>query len=187
MTDTPLILALDNIATTCGWAKGRVSDYADPASQCAKASAMRAMAWRDICSPPCREYRGELEPTPRPDILIVESLLVARRQDRLHSTATRAIGSPAYTVLCALSHTAHQRLRHQRGRRLTWNPLALHRLFRPQARPGEGDGDGALCKAPRLGRERQQCRRRLRALVLRGWADRPAIGASAVAALWLPN
>lgn len=67
----PLIMALD-IATVTGWAKGRPGEVPD----CGSLRFAKASASDNAVFAGCLKWlSAELEPKPRPDILIVESML----------------------------------------------------------------------------------------------------------------
>jgi hypothetical protein len=68
----PVILALD-LATRCGWAKGRVGD--DPPTFGSIRFGAAGASDAAVFAHCLRWLSAELEPQPRPDILMIESML----------------------------------------------------------------------------------------------------------------
>lgn len=100
MTNTPLILSLD-IATVTGWAKGRVGDMPIGGSiRFGKRDASNNAIFAHALSWVSRE----LEPTPRPDILIIESMLSPDAKIGFTNRDTRDRLAGLHGVVRAVAH-----------------------------------------------------------------------------------
>jgi crossover junction endodeoxyribonuclease RuvC len=100
MTDAPLILALD-LATIAGWAKGRVGDTPIGGSirfgrRDASNNAIFAHALTWISK--------ELEPQPRPDVIIIESMLPPDAKYGATNRDTRDRLAGLHGVVRAVAH-----------------------------------------------------------------------------------